>query len=128
VSKAKVTINGLDRVQSYMHKLYIKANAPVLVANALYQGSEIIMTRAKKKTPVDTGFLRSTGSVDPPEVRKGRAFVNLGFEAFYALYVHEDLTAHHNNGEAKFLEKASNESAAMLQKMCARAVQQMVKP
>ena len=33
-------------------------------------------------------------------------FATIGFTAFYALFVHEDLTARHKVGQAKFLEQA----------------------
>lgn len=36
------------------------------------------------------------------------AMVEVSFGTNYALYVHENLEAHHPEGEAKFLEKGSN--------------------
>ncbi len=36
----------------------------------------------------------------------GKTKVSVGFSAYYALYVHENLEARHSNGTAKFLEKA----------------------
>lgn len=36
---------------------------------------------------------------------QGRPCVIVGYTAAYAVYVHEDLTAFHPNGQAKFLEQ-----------------------
>lgn len=69
----------------------------------------IIEADAKRKAPVLTGNLRASGfsRKDPtdPEV------VEVGFNAAYAIFVHEDLEAHHTNGEAKFLENAVKENS-----------------
>lgn len=35
-----------------------------------------------------------------------RSNVEVGYSAYYAVYVHEDLRANHTNGQAKFLEDA----------------------
>lgn len=63
-----------------------------------------ILGRAIQLTPIDTGFLRSSGVV----IDLGDAIV-IAFVAPYALYVHENLQAHHNVGRAKFLEVAVQE-------------------
>jgi hypothetical protein len=36
----------------------------------------------------------------------GKAEVEVGYEAYYAIYVHERLELHHPKGQAKFLERA----------------------
>lgn len=84
-----------------------------MAAEAFAQ-AEQVMTRAKELCPVDTGALRSTGHVDPPE-RKGQDFeIVLGFggpAVPYAEEVHENLEARHNEGQqAKFLETPLNEA------------------
>lgn len=45
--------------------------------------------------------------------------VNVGFTANYAVYVHENLTAYHPVGEAKFLENASRALRPQLVQMIA---------
>jgi len=75
---------------------------------------ELIMTEAKLRTPVDTGALRGSGHVQPT-VREGTALVSRGGfggpAAPYAVYVHENLTARHPVGRAKFYESALVEAA-----------------
>jgi hypothetical protein len=87
---------------------------PDRVARGMYEEGEIEMTESKRRCPVLTGTLRASGHVDPP-VREGRrlsvALIYGGAAAPYAIYVHENLEAHHDDGQAKFLESVLNESA-----------------
>ena len=68
--------------------------------------------RARELVPVDTGALFGTIKVEQPRDLRGRfkvgwAIVAGGSNAPYAIFVHEDLTARHDRGQAKFLEKAA---------------------
>src|SRR5580765_594463 len=103
---------------------------PDYVGAALYQEAQIEMTEAKRRTPVDRGFLRASGRVALP-VREGkRISVTLSFggaAAPYAIYVHENLEANHasppfGGGQAKFLESTINESAPYMLARIARRV------
>lgn len=47
--------------------------------------------------------------------RKG-ARVVVGYAAPYAVFVHEDLEAHHTNGQAKFLEQPLREYRSVMQR------------
>ena|SRR5690242_17900092 len=84
----------------------------------LYLEAEGIMAQSKELVPVDTGTLRASGFVLPP-VQDGTVMrVELGYGGpaakinpktgessdGYAVYVHENLEAHHPHGMAKFLE------------------------
>lgn len=76
-------------------------------ATFLFQRGEEVMEESKRECPVDTGTLRSSGFVQPPDVERGEMSVLLGYggaAAEYAVFVHEDLTARHPVGKAKFLE------------------------
>lgn len=97
------------------------------IPGALFREANRIMTDSKKLVPVDTGALRSTGHVEEP-VRKGRKVsVEIGYggpagsggsvepgkgrsgnpapgHVGYAVLVHEDMTAGHVVGQAKYLE------------------------
>jgi hypothetical protein len=81
-------------------------------ASALRSVGEVWMTEAKKRTPVDTGVLRSTGHVQGP-MEDGDTFtVRLVFggpAAPYAVEVHENLRASHKVGQSKFLESVTAE-------------------
>lgn len=66
---------------------------------------EEIMADSVRRTPVDTGRLRSTAYVAPPRLA-GDWTVELGYGTNYAVAVHERTEASHSTGEAKFLENA----------------------
>lgn len=99
---------GLDHLKSQMLSIG---------GRALREEAEIEMTEAKERTPVDTGALRASGRVTGPETKGSDIEVKLAFgnaSAEYALYVHEDIDAFHNVGQAKYLESTLNESAPHL--------------
>jgi hypothetical protein len=89
---------------------------------AMRQELEAVLSLAKKKAPVDSGRLRASGYVTPPEIEGGVVLNGeVGFSAEYAVYVHEKTEARHVVGEAKFLEKAINErSKGYAERLAAR--------
>lgn len=98
---------------------------PAFVGRALYREAETIMTEAKLRTPVDTGALRASGQVTPPSVTGTHVTITLGFgnnAVGYAIYVHENLTARHPVGEAKYLERPLLEAVRGMEQRLAGAV------
>lgn len=75
----------------------------------LLAGGLIIQGEAQRRTPVDTGNLK--GSAYTRKAMDDEKAVEVGFGATYGIYVHENLNAYHDNGEAKFLENAATEKA-----------------
>lgn len=116
-------MRGTARLQQQLRNM--ARQFPAEVGRALYQETEIETTEAKKRTPVDTGALRSTVHTEGPTVQ-GRAIstaiVAGGPSAPYALAVHEDLEAFHPVGQAKYIESVINESASHI---AARVVQRL---
>lgn len=88
----------------------LKGHAAILkaVAGAVMGEAEAIMAHSKEHyCPVDTGVLRASGIVLPPEIRGSHVDVKLGYggnASSYALEVHERLGVHHPVGQAKYLE------------------------
>lgn len=98
---------------------------PQILASVLYMEGEECMSASKPLVPVLHGFLRASGFVQLPVLDGPTVTVELGFGGVagagnqdgetndqpvgYAVYVHEDLTAHHTVGQAKFLEQPFNE-------------------
>lgn len=99
---------------------------PDYVGAALYQEAQILMTEAKRRTPVEHGDLRASGLVARPEREGRRISVTLSFGTAYAVFVHENLTANHANppfggGQAKFLESVIDEArSTMAERIAAR--------
>jgi hypothetical protein len=81
---------------------------------AYNEGLEI-MAMSQPLVPVDAGALKSTGIVELPVEEDGLVIVRLGYggvagapfnkEVGYAVHVHENLTARHKHGQAKYLEQ-----------------------
>lgn len=103
---AKVKLVGLSKLLKKFQRR--PEEILKLTAAAINIEAEIIMAEAKGLAPVDLGTLRASGFVKPPKFRRSKISISLGFggpAAEYALFVHEDLTANHPVGQAKFLEQ-----------------------
>lgn len=73
----------------------------VAIESGLRHGATVIRDEAVERTPRDTGELRDSVGM---EVQGNEASVHFGTD--HAIVVHENLTAHHATGQAKFLESA----------------------
>lgn len=69
-------------------------------------GGLMIQRDAQGMTPVMTGNLRAGAFTD----LVAPLHVVVGYQADYAIFVHENVEAHHPVGEAKFLEKSVNKN------------------
>lgn len=86
----------------------IAQKVPDNAARSLFQQGQVIMGASKRLVPVDTGALRSTGTVERPVIKRGDVSVTLAFGGPaepYAAAVHENLNARHPVGQAKYLEQ-----------------------
>lgn len=117
------------KLRDALKKLGPKARKAV--HGALYREGTRTMTRSRDEfVPVDLGALKSTGTVGFPEDVGDEVVVELGYggpagpgvtlrdgtdHVGYAVVVHEDLTARHEVGGAKYLERPVLESAAGLE-------------
>jgi len=124
--QASITLGGTATAKKNLAKLG-PTQITSIIRPAMTMGGEIILTLAKQYTPVDTGRLRSSGRVD--EVAIGmKLVIVLGFHTDYAVYVHENLDANHPVGQAKFLERAMNEKAAVVEKLLLAELKKAVGP
>ena len=118
-----IKVEWSSSLQDLLNKLKNRPEAmKQAVASALYMEAEEIISEAKPMTPVLHGFLVNSGHANLPEVVGDSVSVEMGFGGVagsgnqggvtndesvgYALYVHENLTAHHEVGGPKFLEQA----------------------
>ena len=98
---------------------------PDEAARALYAEANEIRTVSMRRTPVEFGTLRSSHVVTEPEITDAYVEVRIGVggpAAPYALYVHENLSARHKNGQAKFLESALLEAMPTLARRIAARI------
>ena len=98
-----VKLRGWKETQDRLDRL--RKTAPQAVVIGMMALGEEIMADSVRRTPVDTGRLRSTAYVAPPRLA-GDWTVELGYGTNYAVAVHERTEASHSTGEAKFLENA----------------------
>ena len=99
-------LTGVATVQAGL----LTAHAAILraVAGAVTDEAEAIMADSKEHyCPVDTGVLRTSGIVLPAVIAATGVEVEMGYggnASSYALEVHENLSANHPVGMAKYLE------------------------
>lgn len=94
----KETIDGFTRAEQD----FLKAGARGLMKSGL-----LLQRRSQKEVPVDTANLKSgayTEMIAP-------TMVHVGYQAEYAMPVHEDMEANHPVGKAKYLEDPATRTA-----------------
>lgn len=103
----------------------IAKQAPREFERAQYQETEIEAGECRRVTPVDEGTLRSTVHAEGPMWRGFQCETSVvagGPAADYAIYVHEDLDADHEVGQAKFIEGPLLQSAPFMSKRIAARI------
>jgi len=103
----KITVVGDVALRKALAKL--AESYPRATAAALYQEGFAIDALAVARTPVDTGRLRATHYVAPPQRDFGGPVVEVGFGTDYAAAVHNVLDVDHLIGQTLFLESAFKE-------------------
>lgn len=119
----EIKIKGVEALQKKLAKL--SEQLPKQTVIAIREEAELIMTEAKRRTPVLTGALRASGHVVEKPDGAGLAFG--GPAAPYAVYVHENLEAFHRVGQAKFLESAVNEAVPGMAERIAKRLAALIK-
>jgi hypothetical protein len=103
---ARFKLEGLNTVTKNL-KLAI-GRAEKAIGGGLYLEGNNIITDAKILTPVDVGTLKGSGYVTLPNYQDKKIIVEMGFGGNaedYAVVQHEHVEYHHEQGEAKYLEK-----------------------
>ena len=122
---AYARFDGIDKM---IKKLNVgAAGLARQTAEGLYaELKEVEVPEVRRRTPIRYGDLRESVTVTDPIIKKGRWIqCNVtagGPTAPYAVYVHEDLLAWHEVGEAKFLERPLREAAPFLAGRVARRI------
>jgi len=108
-------LKGVANMDALMRR--IAEAVPNAAPEALYRRAEAISEKSDPLVPVDLGTLKGSRFVDRPQHTGTTASVRLGYggaAAPYALFVHEDMSAHHEVGQAKYLEQPFLEATATL--------------
>jgi len=104
----RVKLEGADRLAALFDKATSSGTIKDL-SQAVFGTANDVLNESKKIVPVDTGTLKDSGKVERPKVDSDGIEVEIsygGSASEYALIVHEDMKARHDNGQsAKYLEK-----------------------
>lgn len=102
-------LNGLDKLKRQLDK---RPKLATMIGKAILAETRIEAKESMRRTPVDMGPLRASTEVLGPFYDNGiYCQIHVGGpSAPYAVYVHENLEAHHPIGQAKFLESTIAES------------------
>jgi hypothetical protein len=93
-------------------------------ARGLNLFGQMVLEEAQRLCPRDTGFLQDTSPFLEPATPSNLK-CTIGFNAAYAVYVHENLEAHHpKGGQAKFLEVPMQAAAPELSPFILNHLQQ----
>lgn len=99
----QISVKGQEEIRKKLDELARKY--PRALAGALYQEGAELLSDSLRRVPVEFGVLRSSGYVAPPTGLE-EPVVEIGYGTDYAVPVHERTGAHHEVGEAKYLERA----------------------
>ncbi len=117
----KIKLQGFVELNNKLKNISEVSNT---VQNALLNCGNDLQQKAVDITPRDTGALRASAFTEAESGSKPSVIV--GFEEEYALYVHENLEAHHPVGQAKFLEQPLKENADKYAEHVKNKVQELI--
>jgi hypothetical protein len=100
-------LKGLKTMTKNMTS-FEKNRLPRAYRVAILKALLLVEAESMRRTPVDTGNLRSSAGGNSRITKANRqgASGEMGYTANYAVHVHERTDLHHTNGEAKFLQNA----------------------
>jgi len=109
---------GAARVLANLEKVNREIQAGAL--RGTHKAGLFLQRKAMPRTPIKTGDLRASFDVTSAVVGN-KAVTAVANTQSYAPFVHENLEAHHNKGEAKFLERPANEHEQDIRRIIAEA-------
>lgn len=104
---AEIKLEGFIELTNKLNKSVSQISDTV--QSALLDCGNDLQQKAVDITPINTGALRASAFTEAES--GGNPSVIVGFEEEYAIFVHENLEAHHPVGQAKFLEQPLKENA-----------------
>lgn len=121
----RAVVTGVDRVLSALRTKV--ANTGINIDEGLRKCAGVVLRKSYQYVPVETGALKASGRISDNGKKGFATQVKVeygGPGAFYALYVHEDLTKFHEPPTcAKFLERAVRETRGTCAAILKRTMQ-----
>jgi hypothetical protein len=96
-------------------------NVPEQVEEAMKAEANRLLEQVRERTPVATGVLRDSFAATI-ERKPDKVVITIGTDVPYAPYVHENLEAFHEVGDAKFLESVIDETEPELIRNVAKRI------
>ena len=121
---AGISIKGTKEAKAALRAL--TKEFPEQTAAALYIEGQSVLAKSQRLVPVEFGRLRATGIVAPPENRKGKPFVTVGYGTEYAIYVHEKKAKHKPPTQWKYLTTALDDVAKGYIERLAKRIKELV--
>lgn len=103
-----ITLKGDEKIRDELRRQM--RICPPAAAAMIYAFGTRVMRESVKRTPTLTGELKESAFVTLPSSSSTRLEVTVGYGSDHAVQVHEDTTASHDDGEAKFLQTALDAS------------------
>jgi hypothetical protein len=124
MAKVDITVEGMPQMMAAIARVVPAVRAAYGVE--IRREADAIMARSKSDfVPIETGDLRDSGEVIGPSGADMGVELSYGSDTVeYAFVVHEDLTAHHEHGGAKYLEIPVNEAQEGMEGRLAAAMGQ----
>ena len=98
-----IETQGIDDILKFFDQYSKKVD--IVLDAGLQKGAKKILNTSNALAPRDTGsMITETDVHDAGELR-----YDVRYNSDYSLYVHEDLEARHPQGQAKFLQEATNQ-------------------
>ncbi len=120
----QIKVTGLEELEKQFSK------APHLVEKyaqeALKKSLAMFETDAKRLTPVDTGYLQGSIGSAMTGYRYVRGLTaGIGTNVQYAIYVERDTRAHHNVGQAHFMEQGAKNATPFVKQQFDKAMKKL---
>lgn len=119
---AEIKLEGFVELTNKLNKSFSQISDTV--QSALLDCGNDLQQKAVDITPIDTGALRASAFTEAESGSNPSVIV--GFEEEYAIFVHENLEAHHPVGQAKFLEQPLKENSDKYVKYVRDKVQELI--
>ena len=94
--------------------------------DALEKSASLVENSAKRKSPVNLGFLKKS-LMKPRGINSGDRQVYVGSNLDYAIRQHENIHYRHKVGEAKFLQKGLEENKNKIIKVFQIMINEVIK-
>lgn len=98
-----LTLKGDEAISKKLREL--AERCPRAAAVALYEVGTVLMRDSVRRTPSLTGELKRSAYVTVPSATS-RPSCEIGYGSDHAVPVHEETEVSHDDGEAKFLQRA----------------------